>query len=82
MLIKNCNIIYLDKIEIGSVVTLKMDSDTFSYEIVGANESDPLHGKISAESPLGFSLMGKAKKEKVDITTPTGTTTYEIVEVK
>ncbi len=71
-----------DKIEMGSTVTLKNADDTFSYEIVGANESDPLHGKISAESPMGFSLIGKAKGEKVDITTPNGTTTYEIVEVK
>ena len=70
------------KIEMGSTVTLKNDGDTFSYEIVGANESDPVQGKISAESPLGFSLIGKAKSEKVDITTPNGTTTYEIVEVK
>lgn len=71
-----------DKIEMGSVVTLKADSDTFSYEIVGANESDPASGKISAESPLGFSLIGKAKGEKVDIKTPGGTTTYEIISVK
>lgn len=71
-----------DKIEMGSVVTLKADSDTFSYEIVGANESDPASGKISAESPLGFSLIGKAKGEKVEIKTPGGTTSYQIIEVK
>lgn len=70
------------KIEIGSVATLQNNGDTFSYEIVGANESDPLHGKISAESPLGFSLLGKAKGEKVEITTPAGITTYNIVDVK
>ena len=37
------------KVEMGSNVTLKNDGDTFSYEIVGANESDPMAGKISAE---------------------------------
>jgi transcription elongation factor GreA len=71
-----------DKIEMGSTVTLKLENDSFSYEIVGANESDPLKGKISSESPLGFSLLGKAKGDKVDITTPGGTTSYQIVEVK
>ncbi len=85
-MIKNARIVAKsatgEKIEMGSVVTLKAGSDTFSYEIVGANESDPIHGKISSESPLGFSLIGKAKGEKVDITTPNGTTTYQIVEVK
>ena len=69
------------KVEMGSNVTLKNDGDTFSYEIVGANESDPMAGKISAESPLGFNLIGKAKGEKVEIKTPSGTTTYEIIEV-
>jgi len=71
-----------DKIEMGSIVTLKLNGEKFSYEIVGANESDPINGKISAESPLGFALTGKGKGDKVDITTPGGTNTYEIVEVK
>lgn len=71
-----------DKIEMGSVVTLKLDGETFSYEIVGANESDPVCGKISAESPLGGNLIGKAKGEKVSVTMPGGTTEYKIVDVK
>lgn len=70
------------KVEMGSVVTLKNDGDTFTYEIVGVNESDPMNGKISAESPLGFSLTGKAKGEQVEITTPNGKTTYNIVDIK
>lgn len=70
------------KIEMGSVVMLKDGSDTFSYEIVGANESDPAQGKISVESPLAFSLIGKLKGEKVDIKTPGGATTYQIIDVK
>lgn len=69
-------------VEMGSIVTLCNDGDEFSYEIVGANESDPAHGRISAESPLGYSLIDKKKGAKVDITTPNGTTTYEIVDVK
>lgn len=85
-MIKNARVVSkngsVGKIEMGSVATLKIDGETFSYEIVGANESDPVNGKISAESPLGFALTGKAKGEKVDITTPGGTTTYEIIEVK
>lgn len=85
-MIKNARVVAKNglagKIEMGSVVTLKLDGETFSYEIVGANESDPVNGKISAESPMGFALVGKSKGEKVDITTPGGTTTYQIVEVK
>lgn len=71
-----------DKIEMGSVVKLKLEQDELTYEIVGANESSPLSGKISAESPLGFSLIGKAKGDKVEINTPNGKIIYDILEVK
>lgn len=71
-----------DNVQMGSVATLKCDGETVTYEIVGANESDPGRGKISAESPLGFSLLGKAKGEKIEIKTPNGVTGYEIIEVK
>ena len=85
-MIKNARVVaktgLVGKVEMGSVVTLKLDSDTFSYEIVGANESDPASGKISAESPLGFCLIGKAKGEKVSITTPNGSISYDIIGIK
>lgn len=85
-MIKNARVVNKNtgagKIEMGSVVTLKLDNETFSYELVGANESDPINGKISVESPLGYALTGKAKGEKVDITTPGGTTAYQIIDVK
>jgi len=70
------------KIEMGSIVTLKLERDQFNYEIVGANESDPAQGKISIESPLGFALSGKAKGEKVELKTPNGVMVYEIISIK
>jgi len=69
-------------VEMGSVVTLKADGEEFSYEIVGANESDPGAGKISSESPLGYSLLGKGKGEEAEINTPNGKLIYKIVTVK
>lgn len=71
-----------DKVEIGSIVVLKMDGDTLEYTIVGATESDPSSGKISSESPIGHSLMGKTKGEQVDIMAPNGKMTCQIVEIK
>jgi len=71
-----------DKAEIGSTVTLKWDGQTIEYTIVGASESDPAKGKISADSPIGHSLIGKGKGEEVAITTPNGKTTYKIIEIK
>jgi transcription elongation factor GreA len=70
------------KAELGSIVTLQMDGEKLVYELVGATESDPSHGKISVESPLGYCLMGKTKGEEVQISIPNGKTTYKIVAIK
>jgi transcription elongation factor GreA len=71
-----------DKIELGSLVTLKMDGEKVEYQIVGANESDPMSGKISIESPIGHSLIGKIKGEKFSITTPKGKMACEVLDIK
>ena len=71
-----------DKVEVGSVVILKMDGQTLEYTIVGASESDPASGKISVESPLGYSLIDKVKGERVEIATPNGKMTCEIIAIK
>ncbi len=71
-----------DKVEIGSTVVLKMDGHTIEYTLVGAAESDPASGKISTESPLGHSLLDKTKGEKVEINTPKGKMTCEIIAIK
>src|SRR3990167_6361710 len=71
-----------DKVEVGSTAVLKMDGHTLEYTIVGASESDPSSGKISAESPLGHSLLGKTKGEKAEIATPNGKVTCQIIAVK
>lgn len=71
-----------DKIELGSQVSLKMDGEKVEYELVGANESDPASGKISVESPIGHSLMGKAKGEKFSITTPRGEMACEVLAIR
>lgn len=70
------------EVTIGSTVVLKMDGQTIEYTLVGASESDPALGKISTESPLGHSLLGKTKGEKVEITTPNGKITCEIIAIK
>lgn len=70
-----------DKVEIGSEVVLKMDGETLRYRIVGAPESDPGMGKISIDSPLGHSLIGKGKGETTEIMTPNGMRQCEIIEI-
>ena len=43
-----------------------------TFEIVGSHETDPAHGRISYESPLGSALMGRSKGDKVTIDPPAG----------
>lgn len=85
MMLKNSQVVTkngTDKVEVGSQVTLRIDGETIEYEIVGASESDPKAGKISVDSPLGHSLMGKGKNEKAEIITPQGKMICEIIEIK
>ena len=69
------------KVQLGSKVTLKSDGKTKVFQIVGTIEADPLNGKISDESPIGESLMGRKVGDEVEIKTPAETATYHIVEI-
>lgn len=72
------------KIVFGATVRLR-DSDSGEetrYQIVGADESDVKAFKISIESPLGRSLIGKEVQDQVRVVTPRGTREFEILEIK
>ena len=56
--------------------------EEIEYHMVGANEVDIVNNKISMESPVGKALYGKKKDESVEVTTPSGTIKYKIVEIK
>lgn len=69
------------KVQLGSTVKLKNNGKTKEFQIVGTVEADPLEGKISDESPIGMSLMGKKVGEEVEIRTPAETAVYQIAEI-
>ncbi len=69
------------KINIGSTVKVKVSGAEKTYQIVGAQEADPLNGKISNESPLGNAFLGHKAGDKVEVQTPSGIQNYEIKEV-
>lgn len=54
--------------EIGSVVEVSIGGKRQTYTIVGSIEADPIKGRISNESPLGKSLLGKAVGDSFEIT--------------
>lgn len=69
-----------DIVGIGSKVTLiDVNNKTeVEYMIVGSAEADPSQAKISNESPVGRSLMGKKVGDKVNVEVPIGTIQYKI----
>lgn len=71
-----------DVIDIGSVVSVKKDGgEEKTYTIVGGEEANAEMGKISHHSPIGGSLLGHKKGDKVTVTTPRGEIVYSITKV-
>lgn len=69
-------------VAIGSTITVNNGKENRIFVIVGSNEADPLVGKISNESPLAISFMGRRVGEKVSVSTPKGDIEYEIKDIK
>ena len=72
------------KVIFGSTVYLQ-DLDTnekINYKIVGKDEADINNRLIYFMSPIGKGLIGKNKKDLVEISTPSGSKNFEIVDVK
>ncbi len=63
------------------VVDEETDEET-TYQIVGQHEADLEKGKISVSSPLARGLIGKSLGDSVEVRTPGGTKSYEIIEVE
>ena len=73
-----------DQIKFGATVTV-IDEDTEQksvYQIVGDFEADVKQGKISISSPIARALIGKEVGDTVEVNTPGGGRSYEIVKVK
>src|SRR6185369_5800997 len=73
-----------DIIKFGATVVL-IDEDTeeeVTYQIVGEYEADIKNAKLSVTAPISRALIGKTKGTSVEVTTPKGTKSYEIVKIK
>ncbi|MBT3817535.1 MAG: transcription elongation factor GreA [Candidatus Magasanikbacteria bacterium] len=71
-----------DTVQIGNTILVEVNEKEKEYSIVGAQEADPLAGKISNESPLGEAFLGKKKGDSVDVEVPAGVMSYTILEIK
>ena len=72
------------KVIFGSTVDLQnLDTnEKINYKIVGKDEADLTKKLIYYKSPIGKGLIGKNKKDLVEIKTPAGTKNFEIIDVK
>lgn len=72
-----------DTVSIGSSVKIKYveDGDIEEYSIVGSQEADPFQNKISNESPIAKAIIGAQVGSIVDVDSPNGKYSVEIIEI-
>lgn len=71
-------------IKFGATVEI-VDEDTDeekTFQIVGEPEADIEQGLLNIKSPIARALIGKEEGDSVDVATPGGTKSYEILSVK
>ncbi|MEM7748390.1 MAG: transcription elongation factor GreA [Pseudomonadota bacterium] len=72
-----------DSVKFGATVKL-VDEDTeeeVTYKIVGEMEADVKAGKVSVTSPIARALIGKSAGDSVEVNTPKGGRSYEILKL-
>jgi len=74
------NTIDTSKVAVLTKVTITnlANKKVMTYQIVGQKEADLKLGKISASSPIGSGLLGKAIGDIAEITTPTGKLQFQV----
>ena len=73
-----------DTVKFGATLSLE-DEDTedkVKYKIVGEMEADVKAGKVSITSPIARALIGKSVGDVVEVTTPKGARSYEILKIE
>jgi len=71
-------------IKFGATVTI-VDEDTDeekTYQIVGEAEADIENGLLNLKSPIARGLIGKDEGDSVEVRTPGGVKSYEILEIE
>lgn len=88
-MIRNAKIIEEDTennstVSLGKSVTFieLPDGEEETYTIVGSAEADPFEGRISNDSPMAKSLLGKQVGDEVTVQTPGGEMVVKIIKVK
>ena len=73
-----------DTVKFGATVSL-LDEDTeekITYQIVGEYEADIKVGQVSITAPIARALIGKKSGDSIEVKTPKGEKSYEVVAIK
>lgn len=70
-----------DRAGFGSKLTIVENGKKQIYELVMPEDASPERGLISVASPIGRALSGKEAGDEVEVPTPSGVRTFEIVEL-
>ncbi len=72
-----------DNVSVGTTVRyLNVSTGKESeYGIVGADEANPLEGRISSESPIGMALLGHRIGDTIEVEIPRGFLTLQILDI-
>jgi transcription elongation factor GreA len=72
-----------EKVVFGATVALVDDNgEKVVYKIVGDHEAEPKNGRISISSPIARALIGKSEGDEVEVRTPAGVRTFEILSLE
>jgi transcription elongation factor GreA len=73
-----------ETIKFSATVTVYDDEidEEMKYQIVGQEEADLAHRRLSVTAPISRALMGKKVGDAVEVITPKGKRTYEVVKLE
>jgi transcription elongation factor GreA len=72
------------RVVFGATVELEdmTSGDAVTYQIVGDDEADIKHGKISINSPIARALIGRSEGDVAEVHAPSGVREYEVLSVR
>ncbi len=70
------------EVEMGNTIVVSQNDKQIEFKIVSSNEVNPQEGKISNESPLGQSFLGRKKGDILEVEIPKGKIKYKILDIK
>jgi transcription elongation factor GreA len=88
-ILKNAEVVVEDEVDVNminigcKIRILDMEYDEeLEYKLVGSTEANSLKGKISNESPLGSTLIGKKVGDVVTVDAHAGSMQYKILKIE